>query len=156
MNNFWMEGTRRSAFQTAIPIQVHAKSASYTEPMMEHCIINQQIKPFALAVEAVGKRITSYDPSCLVATESARSYVPIAWSRHQPARGSDGIQIPDRAPFGPTGARLAVAASGFPGSWRRQMADKFLALPILERFPGLPHARGHRPTVPFHRSIDPS
>ena len=57
---------------------MHAKSASYTEPMMEHCIINQQIKPFALAVEAVGKRITSYDPSCLVATESARSYVPIA------------------------------------------------------------------------------
>ena len=108
-----------SAFQTAIPpsAEVHAKSASYTEPMMEHCIINQQIKPFASAAEAVGKCITSYDPSCLVATESARSTCLYA-SRHQPARGSPDRVFgwhPDRTPFGPTGKRFSPVVGG--GKW---------------------------------------
>jgi hypothetical protein len=62
---------------------------------------------------AVGKCITSYDPSCLVATESAR--------------GSDGIQIGRLLDRPVRGARQTVFAVVGGGKW----PDKFLALPIL-------------------------
>jgi len=118
---------------------------------MEHCIINQQIKPFASAAEAVGKCITSYDPSCLVATESARSTCLYA-SRHQPATGSPDRVFgwhPDRAPFGPTGKRFSPVVGG--GKW----PTNSLLSPHLNAWqPQLGASRARAPTHCSDPSID--
>lgn len=85
-------------------------------------------KTVVLTVEAVGE--------CAV------------WSQLPSGHGvSEEMTHTDRTPFGPIGARRA--AKKVFGCWLWQMADKFLALPILERF--LAATTWRRPTVP---SID--